>query len=72
MSINGKRDNFTQEDFIAVAELAGIKNSLAKQVIEEVSKSVGRWPEFAKQAKQAKVDNQFADFIDGCHRTKIG
>ncbi|MBB3059484.1 type II toxin-antitoxin system HipA family toxin [Microbulbifer rhizosphaerae] len=48
MSINGKRDQFTLEDLVAVAESISIKKP--RDIIEEVAAAVARWPEFAERA----------------------
>ncbi|NNK94401.1 MAG: type II toxin-antitoxin system HipA family toxin, partial [Desulfobacterales bacterium] len=48
MSLNGKRDNFSLEDLIAVAESISLNRT--DKVINEVFAAVERWPEFARQA----------------------
>ena len=48
MSLNGKRDNFSLEDLIAVAE--SISLTRTDKVINEVFAAVERWPEFAREA----------------------
>jgi serine/threonine-protein kinase HipA len=48
MSLNGKRDNFSLEDLIAVAE--SISLTRTDKVINEVYTAVERWPEFAREA----------------------
>ena len=50
MSINGKRDNFTIDDLISLAEIAKIKPRKAREMIEHVSHVVNRWSEFAEIA----------------------
>lgn len=51
MTLNGKRDGFTQADFEACAKLAGMKRGRAAAILEEVTTAVTRWPEFAEQAR---------------------
>jgi len=51
MTVNGKRDGFTMEDFEACARAALMKRGRAKTILEEVSSVVERWPEFAREAK---------------------
>jgi len=51
MTVNGKRDGFTMEDFEVCARTALMKRGRAKTIIEEVSSVVDRWPEFAREAK---------------------
>lgn len=51
MSINGKRDNFSRDDLIALAKIAGIKSFHAKDMLAHVLKTVSQWENFAKAAK---------------------
>jgi serine/threonine-protein kinase HipA len=48
MSLNGKRDNFTMNDLVAVAE--SISLTRTDKIIDEVFTAVERWPEFAREA----------------------
>ena len=48
MSLNGKRDNFSLDDLIAVAD--SISLTRTDKVINQVSAAVERWPEFARAA----------------------
>jgi serine/threonine-protein kinase HipA len=50
MTLNGKRDGFTQADFIACANRALMKRGRAETILAEVCAAVARWPEFAQQA----------------------
>lgn len=52
MSINGKTDNITIKDINTVGIANGIKSY--KQIIEQITTSVSRWPEFAKDADVKK------------------
>jgi len=45
LSINGKRTNITKKDLLEIGKL--IKNKKRKEVIKEISKTVGKWKEFA-------------------------
>ena len=47
MSINGKWDNITREDLIAVAKLVNIKNPL--HIIEQVKEGVSHWDNLAQE-----------------------
>lgn len=60
MSINGKRDAFTLEDFRACAAVAGLKRGRAEAILDEVCAAVARWSRYAEQ-----VD------VMPEHRTKI-
>jgi serine/threonine-protein kinase HipA len=51
MTLNGKRDGFTMEDFQAGAKSAVMKRGRAEAIVEQVLATVGRWPEFADEAK---------------------
>lgn len=48
MSINGKRDDFTRADLLAVAGHHGIKD--ADGLIDQVASAVAAWPRFARAA----------------------
>ena len=48
MSLNGKRDNYSLDDLIAVAE--SISLTRTDKVIDQVYAAVERWPEFARTA----------------------
>jgi len=48
MSVNGKRDHFTRQDLITVAENNDLKK--APEVIREVISAVENWPVFANEA----------------------
>jgi serine/threonine-protein kinase HipA len=49
MSLNGKRDGFTLEDFKACAKSASMKRGRAEAIVAEVLNAVTRWCEFAEQ-----------------------
>jgi len=55
MSVNGKRDKFEREDFIALANLAGIKKARANKMVDRVIETVRRWPDFAEKAGVANA-----------------
>ena len=65
MTLNGKRDGFTPQDFEACAKVALMKRGRAKTIIDEVHFAVTRWPEFAAQAQVA--DEWHAE-IQSTHR----
>lgn len=48
MTLNGKRDNFTREDLLAVAENAGVRKP--HDIIHQVGSAVAAWEEFAAEA----------------------
>ncbi|MFA5192859.1 MAG: HipA domain-containing protein [Verrucomicrobiia bacterium] len=53
MTLNGKRNGFTREDFRACARAALMKRGRAEAILEEVRAAVSRWPVFAAKAKVA-------------------
>ena len=58
LTINGKRENFTKDDFLTVAKNMNIKK--AGYIIEEISTAVKKWPDFADEQK---VDSGLRDSI---------
>jgi len=52
MSINGKRDHFTKQDLIAVAQTNDLKNP--EDVIQDVTEAIEQWPIFAGEAGVSK------------------
>lgn len=50
MTINGKRDDFTLDDFEDCANRVFIRKNKALEIIEQVSKAVAKWPEHAALA----------------------
>jgi serine/threonine-protein kinase HipA len=51
LSVNGKRENITMQDFITVAELNGIKK--AETIVNDIYKIVSDWKAFATEVKVA-------------------
>jgi serine/threonine-protein kinase HipA len=50
MTINGITDDFTREDFDAVAQVAGLKRGRPETILSEVMDTVREWPRYAKAA----------------------
>ena len=65
MTMNGKRDGFTMDDFRACAKSALMKRGRADAIFEEVRTAVMRWPEFAEHAK---VSGKWSEQIQKSHR----
>ncbi|MBC8405663.1 MAG: type II toxin-antitoxin system HipA family toxin [Planctomycetes bacterium] len=65
MSLNGKRRDFTREDFDACAHAASFKRGRATQILQEVIAAVRNWLEFAANAG---VQQQTATQIAATHR----
>jgi serine/threonine-protein kinase HipA len=50
MSLNGKRDDFVRQDFMAIASRFSIPNGRANSMIEEVAQGVRNWEVHAQEA----------------------
>lgn len=50
MSMNGKREDFSLEDFRACGRAASMKRGRAERIVAEVQDTVARWPDFADAA----------------------
>ncbi len=68
MTMNGKRDGFTREDFAVCAKSSLLKRGRAETIIEEVQAAVKRWPEFAAQARLADT---WRETIQKNHRLAV-
>ncbi len=66
MSINGKRDNFSREDLIAIGQSISLPKP--EKVIDEIKQAVSQWPEYAKQAG---VRKKLIDNISKMHRLHL-
>ena len=55
MTINGKRDGFTLDDFRACAKVASMKRGRDVAIVEEVRAAIADWRRFAEQAKVAET-----------------
>ncbi len=68
MSLNGKRDDFTLEDFKACAKNASMKRGRAEEIVRRVQEAVLQWQHFADKSG---VPPEVADGIAKAHRTGI-
>tara|TARA_R110002124_G_scaffold166930_2_gene334306 strand:+ start:337 stop:1638 length:1302 start_codon:yes stop_codon:yes gene_type:complete len=68
MSMNGKRDGFTLDDFDASARVASINARRARAIVQQVRDAVARWPEFADAAR---VGEDWRKSIDPSLRTVL-
>ena len=68
MTMNGKRDGFTLEDFRACAKSASMKRGRAETILEEVRAAVKKWPECAEQAQ---VEESVLTAIRRAHRLEF-
>lgn len=55
MSINGKRDSFTRQDLISLANFAGIKTAQASDMLNHTISVISKWNEFAKKVGIEKM-----------------
>jgi serine/threonine-protein kinase HipA len=60
LSLNGKRDGFTMQDLVQVAEKQDIKN--AKEIIKQIFDVVSQWTAYANKCK---VKPEFVKIIQG-------
>jgi serine/threonine-protein kinase HipA len=68
MSLNGKRDDFTLDDFKACAKNASMKRGRAEEIIEQVQAAVLQWELFADESG---VLPEIANGIAKAQRTDI-
>lgn len=68
MTLNGKRDSFDIDDFLACADIISMSKRAALDVIEEVQKAISKWPEFAQCAR---VPDNTIQEIKQAHRKII-
>lgn len=68
MTINGKRDNFTMDDFEACAKTASMKRGRAKTIVNDIIKTVSRWRNYADEAR---VFSSWRDQIQQHLRLKV-
>ena len=64
--MNGKRDNFTLEDFRACAENASMKRGRAEEILQQVQSAILKWRSFARDAG---VSDDLAAKIEMAQRT---
>ncbi len=50
MSLNGKRDAFTLDDFTACARVVSMQRGRAEEIVGDVTEVVSRWPSYAATA----------------------
>ena len=68
MSLNGKRDDFTANDFTACEKAIAMKRGRGLEILEEVQAVVRQWPAFAAEAGAPEGT---ADQIAAAHHTDI-
>lgn len=68
MTLNGKRDGFETDDFVACARNASLKRGRATAILRDVQEAVSRWREFAEEAG---VPGETTRRIAAAHRTDL-
>ena len=68
MTLNGKRDGFEVDDFVACARNASLKRGRATAILRDVQGAVSRWREFAEGAG---VPAHSIRRIGAVHRTEL-
>ena len=68
MSLNGKRDDFTKDDFVMFAKNAALQKTKAKEIFAEVQRVVRKWKKFADEAG---VSKDVAQRIAETHRLNM-
>lgn len=68
MSLNGKRDEFTLDDFRACARNASMKRGRAEDILQQVHSAVVNWKAFAEETG---VPDATANSIAMVHRLDI-
>jgi len=68
MSLNGKRDGFTMEDFRACAKNASMKRGRAEDIVRQVQAAVLQWRHFAEESG---LPLEIANGIARAQRTDI-
>jgi serine/threonine-protein kinase HipA len=62
MSVNGKRDDFSVEDFIAAGKTAKLPRGRAQAILREATDVVSQWPAYAERTN---VPEKLADAVAG-------
>jgi serine/threonine-protein kinase HipA len=68
MSLNGKRDDFTLDDFRRGERVAALKRGRSIQIVDEVRSVVTEWPRYANDAR---VDDDHASRIASTLRLRF-
>ncbi len=68
MSLNGRRDGFTLDDFREVGRTASMKRGRAEEIVDEVRAAVATWPQLAAEAG---VDEERTARIRRAHRLEM-
>jgi serine/threonine-protein kinase HipA len=68
MSMNGKRDEFTLEDFDAAGRAAALPKGRARRIVGEVSEVVANWDAYAERAN---VTDYYQTSIPAVHRLRF-
>jgi serine/threonine-protein kinase HipA len=56
MTVNGKRDQFTLEDFERCGDSASLKRGRASDIVGEVTEAIAAWPKYAEEARLPEAE----------------
>ena len=65
MSVNGKRDGFTREDFQSCGRTVSLPQGRADRILDSVARAVAEWRRFAALGG---LDDELAERIGRTHR----
>jgi serine/threonine-protein kinase HipA len=68
MSINGKRDDFTRQDFRTIGRRASIQRNRVDEMVDQVIDAVSQWP---AEAKAAGIESDRVARIAAYHRLDV-
>jgi serine/threonine-protein kinase HipA len=55
MTLNGRQDHFTFDDFRALAHFAGLKRGRERVIIDEVRQCLLNWSDYARRALRVEI-----------------
>jgi serine/threonine-protein kinase HipA len=58
MSMNGKRDGFTKNDFVEFGKTVGLKQGASARLLGEVKIAVNKWEQYAEDSGVEKIVQQ--------------
>lgn len=67
MSVNGKKDGFTRDDFKVVGQSIGLSQQKINEIVDQTLEVVSRWPGYAQKADLSK---DRMEKVEAGHRVK--
>lgn len=68
MQINGKRDNFELNDFVALGKKADLSEAKVKTILKEITAVVSTWEDYFEEAK---VPDELMERVRGSLRLDL-